>query len=261
MVNSIGSSGGGNPVDAEAADGTLVERDLDALVAGTNLDWVRNENGQVVLTATDTQSADTHIELQTTDGTTVLADPDALRAGENLSVTDNADGTVTLSATDTDTDTHVELRAADGTTVLAEPTALLAGDNLSLTDNDDGTATLNSTSAGFTTADKQAMTTHPVPMTELAAGDFVDFPVHVPSGKTLKVWKWGARTDDQTTPAGLTVGLYNFAGATYLASTETAHETGAPLASFDGAGDVAVRVENTTGGKVNAGADFSVTVE
>lgn len=216
MVNSIGSGGGGDRVDAEAADGALVERDLKALSAGPNLEWTRDDDGRLLLTATDTQSADTHIELQTADGTTVLADPDALRAGDNLSATDNGDGTVTLSATDT---------------------------------------------VGMTTADKQAMSTHPVPMTELASGDYVDFPVHVPSGKTLKVWKWGARTDGQTTPNGLKVGLYDFAGATYVASAETAHTTGAPLASFDGPGDLALRLENSTGGTLNAGADFSVTVE
>jgi hypothetical protein len=174
-------------------------------------------------------------------------------------VTTDADGNVT--ATITDTDTHVALQAGDGTVILGDPDGLRAGTNLALTDNNDGTATLDATARGFTTSDKQAMTTHPVALTELADGDYVDLPVRVPTGKTIEVWKWGARTDAQTTPAGLTVGLYDYDAAAYVASANTGHATGNPLASHDGAGDLALRLENTTGGTVNAGADFSATIE
>lgn len=114
---------------------------------------------------------------------------------------------------------------------------------------------------GVSASDKQATTTHPIPMSELADTDWVDYPIRVPSGKTVNVWKWGGRTDTQSTPSGLVVGLYNYDTESYVGSANTAYATGSPLVSHDGAADLALRLENSSGGTVNAGADFSVTIE
>lgn len=110
-------------------------------------------------------------------------------------------------------------------------------------------------------ADKQAMTTHPVALSELADADYIDLPFSVPEGKSVSVWKWGALTDAQTTPDGLLVGLYDYSTGTYVESQSTPHATGAPLVSSDGAGDYALRLENATGAAHNAGAEFSATIE
>ncbi len=181
----------------------------------------------------------------------------SLTGGTNVSV-EQADGTATIDVTDSDT--HVAIQQDDGTTLLANPDALREGTNIALTESG-GVVTIESTATGVTTADKQAMTTHPIPVTEIADGDYVDFPMRVPEGKTAKVWKWGARTDAQTTPNGLTVGLWDFDSASYISSESVAYATGSPRASHEGAGDLALRVENQTGGTLNVGADFSATIE
>jgi hypothetical protein len=171
-----------------------------------------------------------------------------------------------MSAEHLEVGNPVDAAASDSSVVEYNLKTMRAGDNLSWTVNDEGDVTLDATDTntdtkGMTTDDKQAMTTHPVPISEIPDADYVDVPVRVPQGKTLNVWKWGARTDSQTTPAGLTVGLYDYDAAAYVTSTNTAYKTGTPLASADGAGDLALRLENATGGKLNAGADFSVTIE
>jgi hypothetical protein len=154
----------------------------------------------------------------------------------------------------------VDALKGDGTLVAEDLTALLAGANLSWQNNGNESATLNA-EPGYTDSDKQALSTHPVAMSELANGDYVDIPMRVPNGKTVYVWKWGCRTDNLTTPNGLTVGLYDNDAAAYILNENTPYNTGAPLASHDGAGDLSLRLENATGGTISAGADFSATIE
>jgi len=253
MVNSIGSGGGGASIDALDTDGTVVQRDLLGLITGANLRWSATDAGDATLAATDT-----HLSALDATGAEVAPDLAGVRAGANLQWSPTDSGGATLDATDTDT--HLAIQQDDGTTLLADPDALREGTNIALTESE-GVVTIESTAGGFTESDKQAMTTHPIPVTEIADGDYVDYPIRVPSGKTAKVWKWGARTDAQTTPNGLTVGLWDYDSASYISSESVAYATGSPRASHEGAGDLALRVENQTGGTLNVGGDFSVTIE
>lgn len=147
-----------------------------------------------------------------------------------------------------------------GSTIQSPIQKLRSGSHLSWSENEDGSLTLDA-EGGASVEDKQAWSTHPVALSELADSDFVDYPIRAPDGKTINVWKWGARTFENTTPNGLLVGLYDYDAGGYVASASTAHATGDPLASADGPGDYALRLENTTGGTVDAGADFSATLE
>jgi len=154
----------------------------------------------------------------------------------------------------------VDASDSTGSTIQSPLMELRLGSNLSWTENEDGSLTLD-TEDSVSVKAKQARSTHPIPISELADGDYVDYPLRVPTDKTVKVWKWGARTAAQSTPDGLTVGLYDYGAGNYVASSNTAHATGDPLASGSGAGDFALRLENTTGTTHNAGADFSATIQ
>lgn len=102
-----------------------------------------------------------------------------------------------------------------------------------------------------------------IPTSEIPDTDHAEIPVHIPAGQTLEVWVWGCRDDTQSTPVGLTVELFDETGAVSVASANTAHATGAPIASLAGgtAGkDATLRLDNATGGPINAGAKFGYTV-
>lgn len=104
-----------------------------------------------------------------------------------------------------------------------------------------------------------------LPITELADTDFADLTIPVPDGSTLEVYLWGCRTASGTTPAGLTVQLVD-AGGTTQASANTARSasTSSPVASLaNDSGSISyyrLRLDNSTGGAVDAGAVFGYQV-
>lgn len=98
-----------------------------------------------------------------------------------------------------------------------------------------------------------------IPMTQLADTDFVDVPIRVPDGMTLTVTKWGVRTDGQTTPAGLTVSVYDYETSATVASESTDYSE--VEVTLDGPADASLRVTNSTGAQLNAGGLFGYTIE
>lgn len=109
-----------------------------------------------------------------------------------------------------------------------------------------------------------------IAMSAIPNGDHAAIPVHIPDGKTLKVWMWGCRDETQSTPANLTVELFDETNSTSVASESTARNTGEPvndgssrveLEASGSAVDATLRLDNATGSELKAGAQFSYTVE
>jgi len=229
-----------------------------------DLDLTSDDRVTIVRNGDDTKPSDPSLKLGTIDESTdypTYVNRKQTGDFKQLSVED-----LTVStAPDADSDAArqadlLDLQDGSGNSVESAVQTLVAGSDLRWTDVGGGSATLNA-QGGMTTADKQNLTTHPIGMSELASGDWIDLPIRVPNGRTAKVWKWGTRTESQTTPSGLIVGLYDYDANAYINSASTAYSVSNPLASHAGAGDLAVRLENKTSGSLNAGADFSVTIE
>lgn len=163
---------------------------------------------------------------------------------------------------------------------LANSTVTVAGNNVglggstgvALGDLSNVTATGEGSGGGFNADQvdgkdeldlKQQQPNAHLPTTELADTDYAAIPIHIPANQTLDVFVWGARTDAQGTPVGLTVELYDETGAVSVLSQNTAHNTGNPIASLSAgstSSDATLRLNNGTGGTVNAGAKFAYTV-
>lgn len=104
---------------------------------------------------------------------------------------------------------------------------------------------------------------HTIPMASIPDADYVSIPVYIPANTTLEVFAWGCRTDTQGTPSGLTVELYDETGGASVLSQNTARNTGNPITSLSAgstASDATLRLNNSTGGSVNAGAVFGYRV-
>ena len=77
--------------------------------------------------------------------------------------------------------------------------------------------------------------------TGLQAGDYVDFPIPVPSGSTINIYGWGVQyNQSDTPPSNVSLNLLN-AGDTVVDSISTAWSTGSPIVSQT-AGGSGVRV-------------------
>lgn len=102
-----------------------------------------------------------------------------------------------------------------------------------------------------------------IPTSEIKDTDHAEIRVFVPAGQTIEVWSWGARTNSNTTPTGLTVELYDDAAGSSVFSENTPHNTGSPITSSSGGtgGKThTLRLDNATGGSVKAGAKFGYTI-
>lgn len=103
-----------------------------------------------------------------------------------------------------------------------------------------------------------------LPYTELTDGDFYSGGVPVPDEYALTVDAWGARTTDDTTPAGLTVQLLDETG-TVVASENTVWNDDGNLATKtnDSGGTVwyELAVDNATGTDYLAAGDDGVTAQ
>lgn len=98
----------------------------------------------------------------------------------------------------------------------------------------------------------------------IADASNVAIPVRVPAGETMRLWVWGVRSSTQTTPAGLTAVFYDETAGAQVNAASTSYETGGPIASLDGGTtgkDATLRVNNATGGPIDAGGVFGYTIE
>lgn len=179
-------------------------------------------------------------------GTTKVENADKLNFGSNLSVTDNGDtAKVDVSATG---DHSV---SDDGTEVHAAPTDVNFGNVFDVVDDGDDTVTVNG--AGQTIN---------IPQTELADGEFISQRIHVPSGKTIYFWTVGVQNASNSAPSGLTLEVDDETNAVSITGGRNSkYVSEDPLGSKSGAIDVAVRVENDTGGTENASGFAEYTIE
>ena len=199
-------------------------------------------------------SSDTRTDVAD-DGTTQVTDVEEIDFAANVSVTDNGDGTVSIDATDTDTDTRTDV-SDSGTTVVSDVSDINFAEFLSVTDDGDGTVTVDGQDETVRT--RQAN----IPLTEIAdANTAVGLRKLVPSGKTLRILEVGVEDDTGSAPTGLTIEVRDLTNATNIVSQNTRHNEGSPIASKSGAIDVAFRVNNSTGGSINASGYVLYTME
>lgn len=102
-----------------------------------------------------------------------------------------------------------------------------------------------------------------IKFSSIPGGDHVGIPVVIPAGKTLHVHLWGARTDTETTPSGLTVELFDETNTTSIKSENTkrtADESLATLSAGSSDIDATLRLDNATGSSQDAGAFFGYEV-
>ena len=100
-----------------------------------------------------------------------------------------------------------------------------------------------------------------IPTTTLADTEYITTRVHVPTDRSLNLWAVGVQNAANNAPAGLTADADDETNGTTLVSENAKRSTGAPLASVDGAVDVALRARNATGGEQDASAVFEYTIE
>ena len=241
-----GGSSSDTRVDV-ADDGTTIVTDTEEIDFSANVSVTDNGDGTVTVDATDT---DTHTNVSD-DGTTTVSDTSDINFRDLLTVTDDGDGSVTVDGTDTHTSV-----SDSGTTVVSDTSDINFASFLSVTDDGDGSVTVDGSDETIRT--RQAN----IPLTEIAdTNTAVGLRKLVPSGKTLRILEVGVEDDTGSAPTGLTIEVRDLTNATNIVSQNTRHNEGSPIASKSGAIDVAFRVNNGTGGSVNASGYVLYTME
>lgn len=199
---------------------------------------------------------DTRTDVSDAGGTVVseVTDIQVVASGDaSVSVSDDGDGSATVDVEASDTHTGV---SDDGSEVVGDVDDIDFGAELDVADDGDGSVTVST--VDDTVRTRQAT----IPLTEIADGNnAVGLRKQIPSGKTLRILEAGVEDDTGSAPAGLTIEVRDLTNGTDVVSENARHAEGSPMASEDGAIDVAFRVANATGGSVNASGYVLYTME
>lgn len=95
---------------------------------------------------------------------------------------------------------------------------------------------------------------------ELADGQFYGFRTEIPNGKAVRITGAGAIDDNESSPNGLKAVVRDTTfGTTYTLSNGQTRATGSPLEEISGETILFWRVQNDSGGTLNANAYFEYT--
>lgn len=100
-----------------------------------------------------------------------------------------------------------------------------------------------------------------IELSELADGEWIDQPIHVPDGLTLNLYAYGCRNDTGNTPSGLQVGLIDVSDGSTISNASSPWTKDTPISSVGGPADVFVRLINNSGGTEIAGATAAYLLE
>lgn len=201
-------------------------------------------------------TTDTRTDISDSGGTVVseVTDIQVVASGDaSVSVSDDGDGSATVDVSASDSHTGV---SDGGSEMVADVEDIDFGAELNVADDGDDSVTVSTVDETVRT--RQAT----IPLTEIADGNnAVGLRKQIPSGKTLRVLEVGVEDDTGSAPAGLTIEVRDLTNAVDIVSQNARHAEGSPLASKDGAIDVAFRAANATGGSVNASGYVLYTME
>lgn len=115
---------------------------------------------------------------------------------------------------------------------------------------------------GALTRGKTTLSPSIFPVTSIQDGGIVTSRVRVPNDKDLYLWSLGVQDFAGNTFTDLTISVIDESTATTVQSTNEKNiRSEDNLGVVEGPADVRVEIENQTGGTVNAGGEYLVTVE